>query len=112
MYYLTIEKNGNELCVRKPFDDYGTAIAACAVYYTPKTKRSVLTFTTETINGQFARSYVVLNHPERINRGDEIGRQLYAAAVANMYAFEYTDSYLFLIESEIGVEDAKEEARE
>ena len=106
MYYLTVVKNGSDIFVRRPFKDYCDAIAACTSYYKPKTKRSVLKFTTETINGQFARSYTELNRPEQIERNDKIAKQRYAIAAKYTNAFEYADSYFFLIESEIGISDA------
>lgn len=106
MYYLTVVKNGEEVCVRAPYTDYSDAILACADYYSPKNKRSVLTFTTEALNGRFARSYAEMNRPEEISTEDEIGKHRYAAAAKCTNAFEFKDSLLFLIETEIGVLDA------
>ena len=108
MYYLTIEKDGKELCVRIPYNDYSEAILACAKYYKPIAKRGVLSFVTEAINGNFARSYAELNRPENIFTDDEIGKKRYAVAAKLTNSFEYDSSFFFLIESKIGIEDADE----
>jgi len=104
-YYLTVEKGGKSLLRREAFDDYGSAVAACYDYYEARSPRSVLTFTTEAINGQFARSFTELNLPESIEPNDEIGRMRYSAAAKYSNAFDYDDSYFFMIESEIGIAD-------
>jgi hypothetical protein len=109
MYYLTVDENDNEICSRKPFDDYGEALEACAQFFKPKSNRSVLSFTTETINGKFARSYTELKRPEHISAEDEIGKQRYAAAAKSSNSFEYDCSYFFLIESELGIKDCDDE---
>lgn len=108
MYYLTIEKNGEEVCVRLPYTDYSEAIMACADYYKPLAKRSVLSFVTETINGKFARSYAELNRPEAISTDDEIGKSRYAVAAKLTNSFDYEGSLFFLIESSVGIEDAND----
>jgi hypothetical protein len=112
IYYLTIEKNSKELYLRKPFKDYSSALEECAKFYVPKAGRSLLAFTTETINGKFARTYAELNRPEHIDLKDTVSKIRYEAAVKQANAFEYTDSYFFLIESEVGVKDADEDEDE
>ena len=105
LYYLTIEKNGEEVCARLPYSDYSEAMLACAEHYRSTTKRSVLTFTTETINGRFARSYAEMNRPEEISTEDEMGKIRYAVAAKYTNAFEFEKSLFFLIETDVGIED-------
>ena len=104
-YYLTIERGREPLVTRKPFDDYAAALAACYESYEARSPRSVLTFTTEVINGQFARTFTELNRPESIDPSGGIGRLRYSAAAKCSNAFEYDDSLFFLIESDIGIAD-------
>lgn len=103
MYYLTIEKDGSDIVRRKEFSDYYDAVHCCAQYYSAKSKRSVLSLTTEVINGEFARSYVELAIPESIDVGEQ-ARRLRATKYSN--AFEYDGSYFFLIETEVGIRDS------
>lgn len=105
MYYLTVEKNGEKICYRLPYHDYSEALEACATYYKPIAKRSILKFTTETINGIFTRSYAELNRPETILITDKISERRYAVAAKMTNSFEYEDSLFFLVESVFGVED-------
>lgn len=104
-YFLTVEKAGEELFSRKPFNDYSEALEACSSFCIPRSPRAVLTFVTETVNGNFARSYAEINRPEDIDPNDEIQRARYAAAARLSNAFDYTDSYFFLVESDFGIED-------
>ncbi len=108
-YFLTVEKRGVELVRRQPFDDYGDAIDFIGRYYKPRSQRSVLNFTTEAINGEFARSYVSLNRPDDLAKDDIGFERRYENAVKYSNAFDYDDSYFFMIESEIGIADCDEE---
>jgi hypothetical protein len=103
MYYLTVEQNGVEVVRRKVFDDYGTAVKFISKYFEPKSRRSVLSFTTEAINGEFARSYVEMADPTTIDHHDQT-RYLRSVKFSN--AFSYEGSYFFLIESDVGIQDA------
>ena len=104
-YFLTVEKRGEELIRRQPFDDYGDAINFVGQYFTPRSQRSVLNFTTEAINGKFARSYVSLNRPGDLAKNDVGFERRYEIAVKYSNAFDYDDSYFFMIESEVGIAD-------
>ncbi|MFZ6875588.1 hypothetical protein ACO0LF_26270 [Undibacterium sp. Di27W] len=106
MYYLTIEKNGVKICDHQPFDDYAAAILACSEHYKSRVNRGVLSFTTETINGVFARSYAELNRPEHISVDDDISKYRYSTAAKYTNSFDYQDSVFFLIESATGIDDA------
>jgi hypothetical protein len=105
MYYLTVDKDGKELVRRMGFEDYSEALRYLTNFYTPRNNdiRVVLSFTTEVINGEFARSYVELSDPNAIEPSDETR---YVRAVKFSNAFKYEGSYFFLIESELGVQDA------
>jgi hypothetical protein len=63
MYYLTIQREGLDVVRRQPFSNYADAIAFTSRYYQfrPSIRRAVLKFSTEAINGQFARSYATLS---------------------------------------------------
>lgn len=99
MYYLTVDKNGEQITRRKAFDDYSKALQSLAEFYRPKTRRSVLSFTTEIINGQFARSFATLTDPEAIIAQEPFYRERYEVAVRQKSVFEFDGSYQFLIES-------------
>lgn len=60
-YKLTVW-SGDEILFTDDFDDFEQAINATGSFYTPKNlrHRSVLSFTTEVINGKFFRSYASL----------------------------------------------------
>ena len=89
-YYSTIENNDIIIEKRVPFDDYKEAMHIFSKYYKSKSQRSVLNFTTELINGRFARSYIELNLPENISMNDDtISTQRYLNAVKHSNAFEY-----------------------
>jgi hypothetical protein len=102
MYYVTIIKNGVDVFRRKPFKQYEDAMSALGEYYKTPWGKSTLTFVTETLNGQFARTYTELNRWEDIDPKDA----RYTQAVKDSNAFVYDGSYFFLIESEIGMQEA------
>jgi hypothetical protein len=106
MYYLTVDHDGSEIIRRKEFDDYGDAVTYLSQYFKTKSGRSVLELTTEVINGVFARSYGSMNDPMTIDRSNKEG---YSRAVRCSNAFSYKGSYFFLIESEAGIQDARNE---
>ena len=111
MYYLSVlkGKDKGEVVASKSFDDFGHAMAACADYYSPRAHRAVLSFTTDAINGKFARAYAELNRPEDIDSTDTENadaKDEYQCAVKQANAHEYDSSFLFLIESDFGIQDA------
>ncbi len=110
MYYLTVSRgDGSDLIRRQPFNDFAAAVAYTATFYRPKYGRCVLNFTTEVINGQFARSYAFLTDPESVDAKDPRKRSLYELAAKQANAFEYNGTYRFLIESDVGIEDQRSE---
>ena len=108
MYYLTVlkGKDWNEVEASKSYEDFGDAMSACTEFYSPKIDRAVLSFTTETINGKFARAYAELNRPEDIDVKGENGKERHHDAVKHSNAHEYANTFLFLIESDLGIADA------
>lgn len=107
MYYLTVANSkGEDLVRREAFADYGDAMAALSRYLRPMWPRSVLQFSTELINGKFARTYMQVRRPNDLDPGDEFyDRQLHLAKKQhNMY--DYDEGYLFVIESDFGIEEA------
>jgi len=113
MYYLSVlkGKDKGEVVASKSFDDFGHAMAACSDYYNPKAHRAVLSFTTEAINGKFARAYAELNRPEDIDiDSTDIdsadGNDEYQCAIKQANVHDYDSSFLFLIESDFGIQDA------
>jgi hypothetical protein len=102
MYYLTVEHDGSEIIRRKQFGDYSDAVNYLSRYFKAITRRSVLSLTTEVINGVFARSYGSMNDPMTIDRSEQ---ERYSRAVRYRNAFENEGSYFFLIESEAGIQD-------
>ncbi|MDN3577968.1 hypothetical protein QWZ03_14455 [Chitinimonas viridis] len=112
MYYLTIIKNGEEVCSRQPFTDYMAAISACSAYCKPRRKTSTLYFTTEVVNGICVRSYAALDDPEDIAGDDSASLARYHAAAKYSNSFEYEGSLMFLVESEYakrGFDDDKDD---
>lgn len=109
MYYLTVlkGKDKDEVVASKSFDDFGNAMDACAEFYSPKTPRAVLSFTTEAINGKFARAYTELNQLGDIDAESADGSERHHYAAKHSKTHEYENSFFFLIESELGIKDAK-----
>ena len=109
MYYLTITKNSVEIAYRKPFDDFSAAVTYTSQFYKPRIEgcRTVLSFTTEVINGQYARSYTHLTRPEDIDQSMPHHERRYHIAAQQSNAFSYDGSYFFLIETELGIQDAQ-----
>ena len=107
MYYLTITKDGMDVVRRMVFDDYAAAVGYTARFYEPKAVRSVLSFTTEVINGQFARSFATLNRPETLDPAGPFYKEKYHRAAQQSNAFAFDASYLFVIESDVGVRDTE-----
>src|SRR5262245_22605308 len=103
MYYLTIKKNGEVILAKQPFADYAAAVAFTSQFYQPRAARSVLRFTTEVINGEFARSYATLERPENLDKDSPFFKERCHATVKKANAFSFDASYLFLIESELGI---------
>jgi hypothetical protein len=104
-YYFTVYKNDVAERVREPFDDYEAAMAACSSYFRARARRTVLSFTSELVNGKFARSYASLALAREVSQENSFDAGVYADAVKTMNAFDYDAAYLFLIESEFGVAD-------
>ena len=107
MYYLTVKKNGEYVIRRREFADYSAAIAFTAQFYRPKAPRSVLQFTTEVINGAFARSFAALNRPEDLDPSGPYYTEKRHTAAKQSNAFAYDASYLFVIDSDVGIRDAE-----
>jgi hypothetical protein len=106
MYYLTVKKNGETIVDRSPFADYETALSETARFYRGKSRRSVLNFTTEVVNGSFIVSYATLRRTQDLNKDEYLYMEKYRAAVKNESAFEYDASYIFSIQSELGIREA------
>jgi hypothetical protein len=105
-YYFSVHKNGMLDCDRQPFDDYSSALEACTAYVKPRyAGRRVITFQSELVNGQFARSYASLDLPEAVDRDGPMGAARYSSAAKFSNAFIYDASYVFMIESEFGLAD-------
>jgi len=106
MYYLTIYADNDLVEERVAYQDYAEAIAACGNFYEPRFARSVLTFSSEVIGKTFMRSYAQLNRLEDL--GEDVDRSSPQAlrAVKHGNAFVYSRSYRFLIESELGAQEA------
>lgn len=103
MYYLSVKSDDGQLLVdRDPFDDYGEAMAALDRFIRPRPGRAVLTFTTELINGQFARSFAQLRRPEDLDPEHPMFETLWRTAAKQDNAYTYERGYRFVIESEYG----------
>lgn len=107
MYYLTVKKNGAIIVEKQLFADYAAAVARTAQFYTPRAARSVLLFTTEVINGEFARSYATLTKPEDVPKDSPHFKERHHAAVHQANSFDFDGSSFFVIQSEIGLRDAE-----
>ena len=107
MYYLTVTRDDKDVLRRHPFADYSEAVAGASQFYKPKAGRSTLTFSTEVINGLFARSYATLERPEALDENKPFFEARYHHAVKHDNAFSFDASYFFLIESDFGVSDAE-----
>jgi hypothetical protein len=85
--------------------DYGDAMAALSRYLRPRWQRSVLVFSTALNNGKFARTYMQVRRPNDLDPGHVFyDSQLHLAKKQhNMY--DYDEGYLFVIESEYGIEE-------
>ncbi len=109
MYYLTIRSRTKGICRRKPFNDFSEAVADCANHYKSKAPGAVLTFTSDIIQGKFARAYAELNLSRHLeNYEDDIGELRYRNAVKTENSFLYEDSYFFLIETKFGITNTEE----
>lgn len=106
MYFLSVKKNGEWILDRMPFPDCEAALAHTARFYRPRTGRSVLSFTTEVVNGVLIVSYAILRRVNDIDANEQFYREKYEAAVRNESAFEYDASYVFSIQSEAGILEA------
>ncbi|MCA9040107.1 MAG: hypothetical protein KDA65_07170 [Planctomycetaceae bacterium] len=102
MYFVTIDKNGDAIERRKPFSDYAEAIKYFSKYYQPKLGRGTLKFTTEVVDGEFVRSYSELVDPTTIDPSDHAR---YVRSIKMDNAFSYDGSFVFLIESDLGIQD-------
>jgi hypothetical protein len=106
-YFLTIKVDGIKVKDREIYNDYAAALSACFAYCTLKPGKAILKFTTETINGVFAKSYAGMDRPERIDIKDEKDKYRYAAAAKLTNSFEYDADLFFIIEGEAGIADQK-----
>ena len=107
MYFVTVVKNGEAIVEKKEFSDYAQAIAYTSEFYQPKFGRVVLSFTTEVINGHFARSFATLTRPEDVQEKGAFFKEKYEVAAKQDTSFFYSGSYLFVIESMFGIRDAE-----
>lgn len=111
-YFVTVIESGDEVVVRKPYVDYSEAINSLSRFYRSRAPRATLEFTTELINGKFARSYLTLMLPEDLDPDTPLYEKRRRQAVKQRSAYEYGHSYFFLIESEVGVADADRETED
>ena len=106
MYFLTICAAELAIVERAPYSDYSEAINACGEYYEVRFPGSVLEFCSVVSGKRFMRSHASLTRVEDL--GDDVdrssGRGLRAVKDSN--AFIYAKSYAFLIESDLGVQEA------
>lgn len=108
VYFLTVKNtdSGQRLVEREPFEDYGEAMRALSSYLRPRNPRSVLVFSTELINGEFARTFMQVRRPEDLDPKDPLSKQLRPLASKQANAYDYDCDYLFIIESEYGAAEA------
>ena len=105
-YYLTINHNGVELLRRMQFDDFGAAIAHTSKFYRTRIPgtNAILEFTTEALNGKLARAFAGLTSPDDV-KGEE-NEWGHALAAKQSCAFEFDGSYIFVIETDLGIKDS------
>ncbi|MCA9663517.1 MAG: hypothetical protein KC486_34625 [Myxococcales bacterium] len=105
MYFLSVwASDGERLASDEPFESYDEAMASLSRFIRPKGTRAVLSFTTELINGVFARTYAQVRRPEEV---EALPRQrrlegMLHRAIKQHNAYDYDRGYLFVIESEYG----------
>jgi hypothetical protein len=112
MYHLSVKANGEMLRKRVPYADYAEAVAACGEYYEPRAPGSVLSFTSVVTRKRFMRSYAQLIRMEDLGSDVPGDSPQSIAAVKQNTAFSFSRSYVFLIESDDGVREAEQWARE
>src|SRR5688500_17708657 len=115
-YYLTIQRDGVDAVRRQEFADYADAVAFASRDYQvqPGIRRAVLNFSTEAINGEFARSYASLTRIQDVGENQPHASEFRNKAIKLENAFTFDASYVFLIEGPLGREeaDADQEADE
>jgi hypothetical protein len=112
MYFLSVTRNGVTIVDRKPFPDFEAALRFTAQYYRAKWGRSVLTFTTDVVNGEFLVSYATLRKIDDLDEDEVFYKEKYLAAVKHESAFEFDASYVFSIQSELSVREVDDEIEE
>jgi hypothetical protein len=109
-YFVTVYSEDATIIERLACLDFAEALNVCSRFYSPRTSRSVLSFTTEVINGRFSRSFAELLKPDNIAGTDEQSRLLYDRAAKQTNAFDYERGYFFLIESTAGKVEADDQS--
>ncbi|HEX8912811.1 MAG TPA: hypothetical protein VF796_10665 [Humisphaera sp.] len=108
LYFVTVIRDGTDVFRREPYADYAAAVAALSRFYSPRVpgSRATLKMTTEVISGVFARSYALLESPDRVPRDSpHDDNRLHIARRSELH-FKFDGSYQFLIESAAGIRDA------
>lgn len=112
MYFLTIRADESVLCDRVPYPDYSDAIEACGEYYEPKARGAVMNFTSEVVGKKFVRAYAQLVRLEDLSPDVQRASPRSIMVTKQNNAFTFSRSYTFLIESELGVQEAERLKRE
>ena len=111
MYFLTVFSGDEKIRNRIPYVDYAEAIAACGDYYEPKALGAQLLFTSVVMQKKFMRAYATLTHISELDDNATDEARAYAI-IKQSNAFDFLKSYDFLIESEAGVLQSAEWAKE
>jgi len=106
MYLLTVFSNDVKIRERVPYSDFFDAISACGEYYEPRAAGAVLSFTSEVIGKRFMRAYAQLLRMEDVPDGTPGDSPRAVLAKKQGIAFDFARSYTFLIESELGSQEA------
>jgi hypothetical protein len=110
-YFLSVFEDERDVVYRRPFKDFSEAVAACSDYYEPRTTGAVLEFTVQVIGKVVRRAIAQLTRPEDV-RPEHKNSPVSWRAAKDSNAFSFGHSYVFLIETDLGIEQTEQWKRE
>lgn len=110
-YFLSVFEGERDIVHRRPFEDFSEAVAACSDYYEPRAAGAVLEFTVQVIGKVVRRATAQLTRPDDV-RPEHANSPVSWRAAKDSNAFNFGHSYVFLIETELGMEQAEQWKRD
>jgi hypothetical protein len=112
MMFCTVERDGNDIVWRHQVGSLDEAFLFFNQYYKAKHDNSALTFSAEVGVDGFIRAYATLHSESYVRQRSLVNPGLLQTAKKQCNKFDYDANYVFLIESQLGVDECERQMAE